>query len=29
VLTIDGREVARHRIAEPVLLAALRDAGLR
>jgi glutaredoxin len=29
VLMIDGREVARHRIAEPALMAALRDAGLR
>lgn len=29
VLVIDGHEVARHRIAEPALVAALRDAGLR
>jgi hypothetical protein len=29
VLLIDGREVARHRITEPALVAALRDAGLR
>ncbi len=29
VLTIDGREVARHRITEPALLAALHQAGLR
>ena len=29
VLVIDGREVARHRITEPTLLAALRQAGLR
>lgn len=29
VLLIDGREVARHRLAEPALVAALRDAGLR
>lgn len=29
VLMIDGREVARHRITEPALLAALRSAGLR
>jgi len=29
VLTIDGREVARHRITEAALLAALGDAGLR
>jgi len=29
VLMIDGREVARHRITEPALVAALRNAGLR
>lgn len=29
VLTIDGREVARHRITEAALVAALRAAGLR
>ena len=29
VLMIDGREVARHRITEPTLVAALREAGLR
>ena len=29
VLMIDGREVARHRITEPALIAALREAGLR
>lgn len=29
VLTIDGREVARHRITEPALVAALHQAGLR
>ncbi len=29
VLTIDGREVARHRITEAALLAALHQAGLR
>jgi glutaredoxin len=29
VLMIDGREVARHRISEPALVAALREAGLR
>lgn len=29
VLEIDGREVARHRVTEPALLAALRDAGIR
>jgi hypothetical protein len=29
VLMIDGREVARHRITEPALVAALREAGLR
>ena len=29
VLLIDGREVARHRITEPTLIAALREAGLR
>ncbi len=29
VLMIDGRLVARHRIAEPALAAALREAGLR
>jgi glutaredoxin len=28
VLEIDGREVARHRITEPVLSAALRAAGV-
>lgn len=28
VLMIDGREVARHRVSEAALLAALRDAGL-
>ena len=28
VLVIDGREVARHRITEPELVAALRAAGL-
>lgn len=29
VLTIDGREVARHRISDAALDAALRQAGLR
>jgi glutaredoxin len=29
VLMIDGREVARHRITETALVAALREAGLR
>jgi hypothetical protein len=29
VLMIDGREVARHRISEATLLAALHEAGLR
>jgi hypothetical protein len=29
VLMIDGREVARHRISEAALLAALHEAGLR
>lgn len=29
VLTIDGREVARHRITESALVAALHQAGLR
>lgn len=29
VLMIDGREVARHRISEAALLAALNEAGLR
>lgn len=29
VLMIDGREVARHRVAESALVAALREAGLR
>ncbi len=29
VLAIDGREVARHRITDTALAAALRDAGLR
>ena len=28
VLTIDGREVARHRITAPALMAALHQAGL-
>jgi glutaredoxin len=29
VLMIDGREVARHRMSETALVAALREAGLR
>ena len=29
VLMIDGREIARHRITEAALAAALQDAGLR
>lgn len=29
VLLIDGREVARHRVTETALAAALRDVGLR
>lgn len=29
VLTIDGREVARHRLTAPTLMAALHAAGLR
>jgi Glutaredoxin-like domain (DUF836) len=29
VLTIDGREVARHRVDEPTVRAALRSAGIR
>jgi hypothetical protein len=28
VLHVDGREVARHRVAEPDLLASLRNAGI-